>query len=149
MKHFLLKTEPNAYSIDDLKREVTTSWGGVRNYQARNIMRTMALGDLCFMYHSSCEVPAIMGVAEVVKIAYPDPLQFDQKSEYFDPDSPIMEPRWDAVDVCYVRHMDRPITLSEMRFSPTLAGLRLLDKGNRLSVMDIEESFVDDILALE
>jgi predicted RNA-binding protein with PUA-like domain len=149
MQHYLLKTEPSTFSIDDLKREGVTSWGGVRNYQARNILREMKVGDQCFIYHSSCEVPAIVGVGEVVGEAYPDPLQFDHKSEYFDPASPIGTPRWSAVDIQYVRHFDRAVSLVELKRESSLRGMRLLQKGNRLSVVSVTDSEMKTILALE
>jgi predicted RNA-binding protein with PUA-like domain len=149
MQHYLLKTEPSTFSIDDLAREGVTSWGGVRNYQARNILREMRLGDTCFIYHSSCEVPAIVGVGRVIKSAYPDPLQLDHNSPYFDPNSPILSPRWDAVDVQFVRKFDRIVSLTELKRESALGSMRLLQKGNRLSVMRVSEREMEIILALE
>lgn len=138
MTHFLLKTEPSTYSIDDLRRDKETSWGGVRNYQARNIIRDeIQKGDLCLIYHSSCEVPAVVGIGKVVKVAYPDPLQFDSKSEYFDPGSKTDNPRWLAFDVAFVKKLQIPLTLTQMRLMPELSGMRLLQRGNRLSVFPV------------
>jgi predicted RNA-binding protein with PUA-like domain len=149
MQYFLLKTEPSTFSIDTLQSEKVTSWGGVRNYQARNILREMKAGDSCFIYHSSCDVPAIVGVGSVTKAAYPDPLQFDHKSEYFDPASPILSPRWDAVDIQFVRKFDRVVSLFELKRESALGAMRLLQNGNRLSVMRVSEREMEIILALE
>jgi predicted RNA-binding protein with PUA-like domain len=146
MTHFLLKTEPSTYSIDDLKRDKKTSWGGVRNYQARNIIRDdIHKGDLCLIYHSSCDVPAVVGVGKVVKSAYPDPLQFEPESEYFDSTSPQKTPRWFAFDVQFVSKFKTPVTLVQMRTLPALKNMRLLQKGNRLSVFEIEQEHFDYI----
>lgn len=146
MSYFLLKTEPAAFSIDDFERVGTTSWGGVRNYQARNIIRDdMKVGDKCLMYHSSCAVPAAVGVGEIVAAAYPDPLQFDQKSEYYDGGSPIISPRWCAVDVKFVEKFERIVTLAEMKKIPELTDMRLFARGNRLSVFPIDKVHYDVI----
>lgn len=139
MAYFLLKTEPDAFSIDDLKRDKVTSWGGVRNYQARNIIRSMKKGDTCLIYHSSCEVPAVVGVGKVVRSAYPDPLQFDSKSEYFDKGSKESDPRWSAVDIRFEKILKRSVTLTEMKGMKQLAGFRLLERGNRLSVIAVSD----------
>lgn len=147
MAYFLLKTEPEAFSIDDLKRERVTSWGGVRNYQTRNIIRDdMKVGDRCFIYHSSCAIPAVVGVGEVVREAYPDPLQFDKKSEYYDGGSPIAKPRWLCVDVKFVEKFERIVTLEEMKRIPELQGMRLLQKGNRLSVFGVDATHAETIM---
>lgn len=137
MAHFLLKTEPSTYSIDDLKKDGTTSWGGVRNYQARNIIREMKEGDYCIIYHSACAVPAAVGLARVVKAPYPDTLQFDRKSDYYDPNSKLIEPRWDAVDIRYVSTFEEPVTLVEMKKMTELRAFKLLERGNRLSVVTV------------
>jgi predicted RNA-binding protein with PUA-like domain len=119
MKRFwLMKSEPDAFSIDDLKKRGTEPWTGVRNYQARNFMRDqMQPGDLAFLYHSSCPQPGIYGVMEIATKAYPDPTQFDKKSPYYDPASTREQPRWHMVDVRYQRHLPRPVLLSELRAS--------------------------------
>jgi predicted RNA-binding protein with PUA-like domain len=103
MKHWLMKSEPDAFSIDDLKRRKREPWSGVRNYQARNFMRQMQPGDGVLFYHSSTAVPGVVGIAEVVTEAYPDPTQFQKRSDYFDPKSTREEPRWSLVDVAFVR----------------------------------------------
>ena len=148
MAYFLLKTEPRAYSIDNLKRDTNTSWGGVRNYQARNVLRSMKKGDTCFVYHSSCEVPAIVGEAVVTKEAYSDPLQFEKKSEYYDEKSPSTEPRWSAVDIRFVKKYTQPLSLIEMKKIPALKAMRLLQRGNRLSVFPVEQPYAGAIVRL-
>ena len=148
MQHFLLKTEPSTYSIDDLARDGSTSWGGVRNYQARNIIREMKAGDYCVVYHSSCAVPAAVGLARVTGEAYPDPLQFDRKSEYFDPSSKIIEPRWLAVDIRYVSTFEEPLALEEMKKMSELRDFRLLERGNRLSVFPMTSDHFSAITGL-
>lgn len=139
MAYFLLKTEPSTYSIDDLKRDKKTSWGGVRNYQARNFMREMKIGDTCFLYHSSCAIPAIVGETRVAKVAYADPLQFDATSEYYDAKSAQANPRWSAVDIAFIKKYDTPLSLQQLKGVPTLQDMRLLARGNRLSVFPVEE----------
>jgi len=137
--YFLLKTEPSAYSIDDLERDKVTSWGGVRNYQARNVLRSMKKGDMCFIYHSSCAVPAIVGEAVVAKEAYADPLQFDKKSEYYDAGSPLATPRWSAVEIRFVKKYAQPFPLEALKQMSALQDMRLLARGNRLSVFPVEK----------
>ena len=150
MNHWLMKSEPDAFSIDDLKRKKREAWDGVRNYQARNFMRDgMRPGDKVFFYHSNCAVPGIVGIAEVATDAYPDPSQFDPKSKYFDPGSSRDNPRWMLVDVKYVRKLKRVITLDELKGQPALADMALVRKGNRLSVMPVDAAHWKYILALE
>lgn len=134
-----MKSEPSSFSIDDLIRSPrqTTCWDGVRNYQARNFMRSMAVGDHVLFYHSSADPPAVVGVAEVVKTAYPDPTQFDKKDTHYDPESKPSEPRWEMVDIKYVRKFARTLTLNELRKEGQLKGMVLLQKGSRLSVQPI------------
>lgn len=139
MTYFLVKTEPSTYGIDDLKRDTKTSWGGVRNYQARNVLRSMKKGDTCFVYHSSCDIPAIVGEATVTKEAYPDPLQFDKKSDYYDAKSPLAEPRWSAVEIRFVKKYSKQLSLMELKQLPALQDMRLLARGNRLSVFPVDE----------
>ena len=149
MNHFLLKTEPSAYSIDDLKRDGKTSWGGVRNYQARNIIRDLLKqGDECLIYHSSCEIPAAVGVGKVVGTSYPDPLQFDEHSEYFDPKATVSKPTWFCVDIAYKTTLATPVTLQQMRTEPQLAGMRLLLPGNRLSVFPVQKQHFETIMKI-
>ncbi|MEO9214319.1 MAG: EVE domain-containing protein [Rhodanobacter sp.] len=150
MKHWLMKSEPDAFSIDDLKRKRTEAWDGVRNYQARNFMRdSMRPDDKVFFYHSNCAEPGIAGIAEVASDAYPDPSQFDSKSKYFDPKSSREEPRWMLVDVKFVKKLKRTISLEELKADNTLAEMPLLRKGNRLSVMPVEAVHWKYILTLE
>ena len=150
MNHWLMKSEPEAFSIDDLKRKKREAWDGVRNYQARNFMRDgMRPGDQVFFYHSNCAVPGIVGIAEVATDAYPDPSQFDPKSKYFDPGSSRDNPRWMLVDVKFVKKFKRTISLDEMKSDPALDGMALLRKGNRLSVMPVEATHWRHILTLE
>ncbi len=138
MHHWLMKSEPDEFSIDDLvaAKSQTTSWFGVRNYQARNFMRDMKLGDLALFYHSSCPEPGIAGIVEISKLAHPDVSQFDPKSPYYDPKSKKEDPRWWNVDVKLVRKT-RLIPLSEMRDTPALADMITLRKGNRLSITPV------------
>jgi predicted RNA-binding protein with PUA-like domain len=145
-----MKTEPDTFSIDDLKRKKHEAWDGVRNYQARNFMRDdMRVGDGVFFYHSNCAEPGIAGLAKVATDAYPDPSQFDPKSKYFDPGSSRDNPRWMLVDVKFVKKLKRVITLDELKNHKALADMRLLRKGNRLSVMPVEAADWKYILGLE
>ena len=145
-----MKSEPDAFSIDDLKRRKQEPWDGVRNYQARNFMRDgMRPGDQVFFYHSNCAEPGVVGIAKVATDAYPDPSQFDPKSKYFDPASSRAEPRWMLVDVAFVRKLKRTITLKELQALPELADMALVRKGNRLSVMPVDAAHWKRILALE
>jgi len=150
MTCWLMKSEPDAFSIDDLaarpgKRE---HWDGVRNYQARNFMREMKKGDKVLFYHSSCPEPGVVGVAKVVKEAYPDFTAFDPESKYFDPKSSPDKPRWFMVDIQFQKKLKRTIALAELKQNPLLEGMQLLRKGNRLSVMPVAESEFDTILAM-
>jgi predicted RNA-binding protein with PUA-like domain len=150
VNHWLMKSEPDAFSIDDLKRRKQEAWDGVRNYQARNFMRDgMRPGDKVFFYHSNCAVPGIVGIAEVVTDAYPDPSQFDPKSKYFDPGSSRDNPRWMLVDVKFVKKLKRTISLDELKNDPALIDMPLLRKGNRLSVMPVDAAHWKYILALD
>jgi predicted RNA-binding protein with PUA-like domain len=150
MTYWLMKSEPDAYSIDDLEREGREMWDGIRNYQARNMMRDdMRVGDKVFFYHSNCKEPGIVGIMKVASEPYPDPTQFDPESKYFDPKSTQEEPRWILVDVEFVRKLSRPITLAELKAQDGLDGMILLRRGNRLSVMPVEERHWDLILELE
>jgi predicted RNA-binding protein with PUA-like domain len=136
-RYWLMKTEPSAYSFERLRREGTTPWTGVRNFQARNNMMEMQLGDLALFYHSSVAQPAAAGICKVVKTAYPDYTQFERDGEYFDgrakPDKPI----WFMVDVAYVEGFENPVTLARMRAEPRLVGMALLRRGQRLSVQPV------------
>jgi predicted RNA-binding protein with PUA-like domain len=149
-RHWLMKSEPDAFGIDDLRRRGTEPWSGVRNYQARNFMRDqMRPGDLAFLYHSNCAQPGIYGLMEVAGAAYPDPTQFDRKSPYYDPASTRAQPRWHLVDVKYKRHLKRPILLAELRANEArLKGFKLFS-AVRLSVMPVAPEHWERILALE
>jgi predicted RNA-binding protein with PUA-like domain len=154
MNHWLLKSEPDSFSIDDLaaRPKQTTAWDGVRNYQARNMLRdSMKKGDTAFFYYSSCEVPGIAGIVRVIKEGYPDKTAFDSKDDHYDADSDPKRPRWFVVDVKLVRKMKRLITLDELRrhASDELSEMRLLQRGNRLSVTPVSQSEWDFILTLE
>lgn len=152
MRYWLMKSEPDEASIDDLADAPlrTLPWTGVRNYQARNFMRdTMQLGDGVLFYHSSCPEPGIAGLARVVSRAYPDPTQFDPKSIYFDPKSTRESPRWMLVDVEFVKKTPL-ISLAALRTHPELADMRVLAKGNRLSITPVTEAewrFITERLA--
>jgi predicted RNA-binding protein with PUA-like domain len=150
MRYWLMKSEPADCSIDDLAAspQQTVPWVGVRNYQARNFMRDgMQLGDLAFFYHSSCPQPGIAGIARISRAAYPDATQFDPKSKYFDPASKADNPRWLHVDVQLVRKLPL-ISLATLRAQPTLAELRILQRGNRLSITPVEDAHWEEILRL-
>ena len=150
MACWLMKSEPGTYSIDDLERDGREMWDGIRNYQARNMMRdTMRIGDDVFFYHSNCEEPAIVGIAKVASEPYPDPTQFDPDSRYFDPKSNAGDPRWCLVDVEFVRKLTRALTLTELKAQSGLDGLILTRRGNRLSIMPIDKQHWDRILSLE
>lgn len=133
-----MKSEPNEFSIDDLARVKVEPWDGVRNYQARNFMRDeMRVGDQAFFYHSSCAVPAIVGVMTVASKPYPDPTAFDRGDKHFDPKSDPDDPTWMLVDVKFAQKLKTPLTLTELKREPKLAGMKLLQRGNRLSVMPV------------
>ena len=142
MRYWLMKTEPSTFGVDDLERAKrgTTSWDGVRNYQARNFLRAMAKGDPVLVYHSNADPKAVVGVAEVVREAYPDPTQFDARDDHHDPDSSRDDPRWFQVDVRGVEKLAQPVTLERMKAARELSGMALLQRGNRLSVLPVSEA---------
>ena len=148
--YWLMKSEPSAFSIDDLMTapQQTTCWDGVRNYQARNFMRSMAIGDRVLFYHSNADPPVAVGSAEVVKTAYADPTQFDKKDGHYDPDSDPSIPRWDMVDIKYVRKFPKPVSLDQLRKESKLKGMVLLRKGSRLSVQPVTPAEWEHILTL-
>jgi predicted RNA-binding protein with PUA-like domain len=144
-----MKSEPNCYSIDDLKRDKTEHWDGVRNYQARNFMRDdMQKKDLVFFYHSNAKPTGISGIAEVCKTGYPDFTAFDPDSDHPDPKSDPDNPRWFMVDIRFKKKFKNIITLESLKQQPFLQDMKLLQKGNRLSVMPIEKKHWDFILEL-
>lgn len=139
-RFWLLKSEPNCFSLDDLKNapNQTTHWDGVRNYQARNFMKNdMQIGDKAFFYHSNCTPPGIVGTMTVVKAAYPDHTAFDPKSEHPDPKSTPENPRWFMVDVQYESTFKHVVSLNQLKLRPELQDMKLLQKGNRLSILPI------------
>jgi len=153
MSYWLMKSEPEVFGIDDLAaRPRPEPWDGVRNYQARNMIRDqMRIGDQVFFYHSNCEEPGIAGLAEVASAASPDPTAFDPEAKYYDPKSDPANPRWYLVDLRYVRHLKRVITLTELRqyANGPLVELALVRRGNRLSVMPVSPEQWRFILSLE
>ena len=152
MNYWLMKSEPSAFSIDDLKSmpNRTEHWDGVRNYQARNMMRDqMKVGDQAFFYHSNCKVPGVVGLMEIVREGYPDHTAFDPDSNYFDEKSDPQKPRWFMVDVRYIRRTQRVIPLSELKAHAELENMPLVRKGNRLSIMPVSENEWQFILSLE
>ncbi|MGD2128266.1 MAG: EVE domain-containing protein [Lysobacterales bacterium] len=153
MNYWLMKSEPDAFSIDDLKAMPGRKdhWDGIRNYQARNFMRDdMRKGDLVFFYHSNCKEPGIVGVCEIVSGAYPDHTAFDATSKYFDAGSDPENPRWLMVDVRYRRKTRRLISLAELKeHAERLEGFPLIRRGNRLSIMPVTKEHWDFILSLE
>ena len=147
-RHWLFKTEPDTFSIDDLRRVGREEWSGVRSFQARNIMREMRTGDLGFFYHSSTTPPGIAGICEVVAEAHPDSTQFDRTSEYYDRTAKPADPKWWCVDVRFVEKFPRLIPLEELRGVPDLVGMALLRRGQRLSVQPVSEPEWQTIVAL-
>lgn len=142
-RYWLFKTEPNSFSWDDLvaAEDSTTMWDGIRNYQARNLMRDqMKPGDPVLFYHSQIASPAVIGIAEVVSSSYPDPSQFDPDSRYFDPAASVQAPRWFLVDIRAVRKLERPVTLRELREDENVEAMDLLRRGNRLSIQPVRET---------
>lgn len=150
MRHWLMKSEPDDFSIDELAQVKQEPWTGVRNYQARNFMRDeMRVGDMVLFYHSNTKPPGVVGLAKVASEPYPDPTQFDPESKYFDPKSDPDNPRWQMVDVAFVERFDDTITLKHIQSqAEALEGCALVRRGNRLSVMPIEAEHYDTILQL-
>lgn len=150
-KFWLIKSEPSEFSIDDLEKSKnqTTNWEGVRNYQARNFIRDeMKKGDKVLFYHSSTEPNAIVGICEVVKEAYPDHTQFDSKNVHYDPKADKKNPTWFMVDIKLVRKFKKPVTLEEIKVNQKLAKMRLVQRGNRLSVMPVTKDEHEEILKI-
>lgn len=151
MHYWLMKTEPATFGIEHLRERArqTEHWDGVRNYQARNHLQAMQAGDQAFFYHSSCAEPGIVAVVEIVRAAYPDFTAWDPKSDYFDPKSTPAKPIWYRVDVQLKRELRRLIALHELKQHRELADMRLLQRGNRLSVMPVSPEEWRFILSLE
>lgn len=140
MNYWLMKSEPDVFSFQDLKKrpKQTEPWNGVRNYQARNFMRDeMKVGDLVLFYHSSCEVPGVAGIAKVSSHPYPDSTQFEKKSEYYDPKATPENPRWFLVDVTFEKDLKHHVSLEELKKHKELEHMRLMQKGNRLSILPV------------
>lgn len=149
MAYWLMKSEPDTYSIDDLERDGTNMWEGCRNYTVRNFFRDkFQPGDLAFFYHSVSDPAGIVGIMKVASTGYPDPTQYDSNSEYFDPKSPADNPRWMAVDVSFVEKFSRTITLSELKSHPELAAMLVVQRGQRLSVMPVTPEEWEFVLKL-
>jgi predicted RNA-binding protein with PUA-like domain len=149
IRHWLMKSEPDVFSIDDLQRLGKTAWEGVRNYTARNSMRDdMKIGDLVIFYHSSVEPAGAVGLARVCSAPYPDPTQFDDKSEYFDPKSTREAPRWILVDVEFVEKWGRMVTLAELKADKALKDMLVVQKGQRLSVQAVADKHFERVLKL-
>ena len=138
VNYWLMKSEPDAYSIDTLKKDGVTLWDGIRNYQARNFMRKMAIGDKVFFYHSNCKPPGIAGFMEVIELNIVDPTQFQKESGYYDPKSNPEKPRWDCVKVKYLFKADKFLGLPELKTLFNEQELLLVRKGNRLSIIPVE-----------
>ncbi|WP_086981877.1 EVE domain-containing protein [Vibrio aphrogenes] len=150
MAYWLFKTEPDTFSIDTLRLQKVACWEGVRNYQARNMLRDeIKLGDEVLIYHSSCKKIGVAGIARVVKEAYPDHFQFDPDSPYFDIKADPSNPRWMMVDIEFVRKFERIVTLAELKAIPDLENMPLVKRGNRLSVMPVSEDEWQTILHQE
>jgi len=150
MNYWLMKSEPSSWGIDDLFRlpQKTDCWDGVRNYQARNFMRSMQIGDLAFCYHSNCKPPGIAGVMQVCKESYPDHTAFDPESKYYDPRSSPDNPRWFMVDVKFKSKFNRFIKLEELKLHPRLSSMLILRKGNRLSITPVTKEEWETIMQL-
>jgi predicted RNA-binding protein with PUA-like domain len=146
-RYWLMKSEPGSYSLDDLEREGSTCWEGVRNYQARNLMREMRTGDLVLFYHSNADPPGAAGIARVEREAYADHFSWDQASRYFDPKSSPAEPRWWMVDLRFVERFVRFVPLAELKAHPALAGM-LVTGRSRLSVQPVDAADFDAVVAL-
>lgn len=150
MTYWLFKSEPDEYSLQDLATEVTGNgrWDGIRNYQARNFLRDkVSLGDEVLFYHSACRVPAVVGTAEVVRAAYPDPAQFDPENKYFDPKAADDKPRWYCVDIAWRAEFSRPVSLAEIKKHPGLEEMVLLKQG-RLSIQPVQVNEWEIIVGL-
>lgn len=150
-RYWLFKSEPDAFSFDDLRArpEQTERWDGVRNYQARNLLRDeVRVGDLVLFYHSRCDPPHVAGIAEVVRSGYPDVTAFDPTAKYYDPKSDPGSPRWFMVDVRAVRPLERPVSLAELKANPALGSMAVTQKGSRLSVQPVTEAEYREVLAM-
>lgn len=151
MAYWLFKTEPFKFSFEDLKNspEQTTTWDGIRNYQARNYLRdTVKIGDLVLFYHSRCDPPGIVGIAEVIQEAYPDYTAWEPKSDYYDPKSSSENPRWLMVDVQYRKDFPKMVTLRDMKEQPELEEMLVIKRGQRLSIQPVESNHFDQVIRM-
>ena len=148
VKYWLIKSEATEFSIDDMKRENIIYWGGIRNYQARNFLRKFTIGDQVIFYHSNCKPPGAAGVVSVFHPGVADPEQFDHKSKYFDSKSTIFEPRWTSVDLKFERKFNSFVSLDELKANPKLNKMKLVQRGNRLSVMPVEKNEFNEIISM-
>lgn len=144
-KYWLLKSEPSSYSIDNLNKDGETSWDGVRNYQARNFLKRMKIGDRILFYHSNAKPSAVVGIAKITKEAFPDETQFDKNSIYFDLRATKATPVWYSVGVSFLKKLKKEITLKEIRRNPSLQGIAVTEKGSRLSVLPISVAHFEEI----
>jgi predicted RNA-binding protein with PUA-like domain len=150
VKYWLMKSEPDVFSIDTLKTKKKSGWDGVRNYQARNFMRDeMGIGDMVLFYHSSCDIPGVAGLARVSKESHPDPTQFDPKSDYYDPKATKENPRWFMVEVEFVEKFNAVVTLHTIKSVKALENMPLVQKGSRLSINPVSEKEYKTILELK
>ena len=148
MAHWLMKSEPDVYGIHHLQQEGTTLWDGIRNYQARNFMRSMAIGDRAFFYHSNAKPPGIVGLMEVIETGLTDPSQFDSANKYFDPKSKPQAPRWDCVRLRYVGTFAELLSLDQLREQFSVEELPVVRQGNRLSILPVPEASATRLLDL-
>ena len=146
ISYWLMKSEPDVYGIHDLKREQTTLWDGIRNYQARNFMRTMAIGDRVFFYHSNCKPPGIVGLMEVCELGLVDPTQFDSSSKYHDAASKQDSPRWDCVRLRYLGEFKMMLSLDALKETYSPEELTVVRRGNRLSILPVSSAIATDLL---
>ncbi|MEM6295691.1 MAG: EVE domain-containing protein [Myxococcota bacterium] len=146
-QYWLMKSEPDAYSIDDLERDGSEPWDGIRNYQARNNMRAMNIGDLVLFYHSNAKPPGVVGVAEVCKTVYPDHTAWDPKSKYFDAKSPQDNPRWEMVDLAFVEKTPKLVSLEDLKAAPELEGM-VVTQRSRLSVQPVDKAHFKHVLRM-
>ncbi len=144
--YWLMKSEPDAYSIDTLKKDEVTLWDGIRNYQARNFMRKMNIGDKVFFYHSNCKPPGIVGLMEVIDLNIIDPSQFDKESKYFDPKSKTDNPKWDCVKVKFLFKSNKILSLTDLKILFNQDELLVVKKGNRLSILPIKNNIAKILL---
>jgi predicted RNA-binding protein with PUA-like domain len=140
MNYWLIKSEPDCYSIDDLKRDKTTAWSGIRNYQARNFIQSMQVGDLALFYHSSSDPKGVAGIAKVIKKAYPDKSALDKKDDHYDPKSTKTNPIWFMVDFGFIEKFKNFVTLDSIKFNSKLSGIVVAKQGSRLSVQPVSET---------